>query len=69
MFTVADSVESSLSQRVYPEIAVAELTEDQPIHGQALLEDESLDALLIEFFGYTKQSGHLASLKKNTLAI
>ena len=34
MFTVADSVELSLSQRVYPEIAVAfELTEDQPFHG------------------------------------
>ncbi|MYM57739.1 membrane-bound lytic murein transglycosylase MltF [Vibrio sp. OCN044] len=66
MFTVADSVELSLSQRVYPEIAVAfELTEDQPISWFVRRsEDESLYALLIEFFGYTKQSGHLASLEE-----
>lgn len=66
MFTVADSVELSLSQRIYPEIAVAfELTEDQPISWFVRRsEDESLYALLIEFFGYTKQSGHLAALEE-----
>lgn len=66
LFTVADSVEVSLSQRIYPDIALAfELTEDQPIswflrHSQ----DESLYALLIEFFGNVKQSGTLASLEE-----
>ncbi|MBU2898412.1 membrane-bound lytic murein transglycosylase MltF [Vibrio hepatarius] len=66
MFTVADSVELSLSQRVYPEVAVAfELTEDQPISWFVRRsEDESLYALMIEFFGYTKQSGLLASLEE-----
>ncbi|KFI13582.1 membrane-bound lytic murein transglycosylase MltF [Vibrio coralliilyticus] len=66
MFTVADSVEVSLSQRIYPDIALAfELTEDQPISWFVRRsEDESLYALMIEFFGYTKQSGHLASLEE-----
>ncbi|RSD30019.1 membrane-bound lytic murein transglycosylase MltF [Vibrio pectenicida] len=66
MFTVADSVELSLSQRIYPEIAIAfELTEDQPISWFVRRsEDESLYALMIEFFGYTKQSGLLASLEE-----
>lgn len=65
-FTVADSVEISLSQRIYPDIATAfELTEDQPIswfvrHSQ----DESFYALMIEFFGNVKQSGVLASLEE-----
>ncbi|KJY85385.1 murein transglycosylase [Vibrio galatheae] len=65
-FTVADSVEVSLSQRIYPDIALAfELTEDQPISW--LLrpsQDESLYGLLIEFFGSVNQSGHLASLEE-----
>ncbi|MFW7523848.1 membrane-bound lytic murein transglycosylase MltF [Vibrio ostreicida] len=66
MFTVADSVEVSLSQRIYPDIALAfELTEDQPISWFVRRsEDESLYALMIEFFGYIKQSGHLASLEE-----
>ncbi|MCG9598276.1 membrane-bound lytic murein transglycosylase MltF [Vibrio sp. Isolate25] len=66
MFTIADSVEVSLSQRIYPDIALAfELTEDQPISWFIRRsEDESLYALMIEFFGYTKQSGHLASLEE-----
>ncbi|MEH0758484.1 membrane-bound lytic murein transglycosylase MltF [Vibrio sp. 16] len=65
-FTVADSVEVSLSQRIYPEIALAfELTEDQPTSWfLRRSQDESLYALLIEFFGYIKQSGHLASLEE-----
>ena len=64
--TVADSVEVSLSQRIYPDIAVAfELTEDQPISWFLRpSQDESLYALVIEFFGHMKQSGELASLEE-----
>ncbi len=65
-FTVADSVEVHLSQRIYPDIALAfELTEDQPISWfLRRSQDESLYAMLIEFFGQTKQSGQLASLEE-----
>ncbi|WP_394250686.1 membrane-bound lytic murein transglycosylase MltF [Vibrio profundi] len=65
-FTVADSVELSLAQRLYPDLALAfELTEDQPISWYLnKSEDESLYALLIEFFGNYKQSGELASLEE-----
>ncbi|NOH98040.1 membrane-bound lytic murein transglycosylase MltF [Vibrio sp. 99-70-13A1] len=66
LFTVADSVELSLAQRLYPDLALAfELTEDQPISWYLnKSEDESLYALLIEFFGHYKQSGQLASLEE-----
>lgn len=66
MFTMADSVEVSLSQRIYPDIAVAfEMTEDQPISWfMRRSDDESLYALMIEFFGNMKQSGGLASLEE-----
>ncbi|OEF04918.1 membrane-bound lytic murein transglycosylase MltF [Vibrio genomosp. F10] len=65
-FTVADSIEISLSQRIYPDVAIAfELTEDQPISWFLnRSEDESLYALLIEFFGSIKQSGRLAELEE-----
>ncbi len=65
-FTVADSVEVSLSQRIYPDIAVAfELTEDQPISWFLKpSQDESLYALVIEFFGHIKQSGELGALEE-----
>jgi len=65
-FTLADSVELSLSQRIYPDVALAfELTEDQPISWfLKRSQDESLYGLLIEFFGNIKQSGHLASLEE-----
>lgn len=65
-YTVADSVEISLSQRIFPDLALAfELTEDQPISWfLQRSEDESLYALLIEFFGNLQQSGHLASLEE-----
>ncbi|WP_260259628.1 membrane-bound lytic murein transglycosylase MltF [Vibrio intestinalis] len=65
-FTIADSVEISLSQRIYPEVATAfDLTEDQPISWfLRQSEDESLYALLIEFFGNLKQSGQLAALEE-----
>ncbi|NNN98504.1 membrane-bound lytic murein transglycosylase MltF [Vibrio sp. B1-2] len=66
LFTMADSVEVSLSQRIYPDLAVAfELTEDQPIAWyMRRSEDESLYALMIEFFGNLKQSGQLAALEE-----
>ncbi|CAH7247114.1 membrane-bound lytic murein transglycosylase F [Vibrio chagasii] len=66
LFTVADSIELSLAQRLYPDVALAfELTEDQPISWYLeKSEDESLYALLIEFFGNLKQSGELASLEE-----
>ncbi|MDF2154976.1 membrane-bound lytic murein transglycosylase MltF [Vibrio sp. CAU 1672] len=65
-FTVTDSVELSLAQRLYPDLALAfELTEDQPVSWfTRRSEDESLYALLIEFFGSIKQSGELASLEE-----
>lgn len=66
LFTMADSVEISLSQRIYPDIATAfELTEDQPISWfMRRSDDESLYAMMIEFFGNLKQSGSLASLEE-----
>ncbi|MGF1739521.1 membrane-bound lytic murein transglycosylase MltF [Vibrio profundum] len=65
-FTVADSVELSLSQRVYPTLTSAiELTEDQPISWYLRRsDDEGLYALMIEFFGHLKQSGQLATLEE-----
>ncbi len=65
-FTVADSVELSMSQRIYPNLASAfELTEDQPISWYLRRsDDESLYALMIEFFGNLKQSGQLATLEE-----
>lgn len=68
-YTVADSVEISLAQRIYPDIASAfELTEDQPISWFIRRsDDESLYALMIEFFGTKKQSGSLASLEEKYL--
>ncbi|KII76871.1 membrane-bound lytic murein transglycosylase MltF [Vibrio renipiscarius] len=65
-FTVADSVEVSLSQRIYPSVATAfELTEDQPTSWfLRRSDDESLYAMVIEFFGHLKQSGELAQLEE-----
>ncbi len=65
-FTVTDSVELSLAQRLYPDLALAfELTEDQPVSWfTRRSEDESLYGMLIEFFGNIKQSGQLASLEE-----
>lgn len=66
MFTLADSVEISLSQRVYPDLAVAfEVTEDQPSSWYIRrTDDESLYAMMVEFFGNQKQSGSLANLEE-----
>ncbi|HHX8520545.1 TPA: membrane-bound lytic murein transglycosylase MltF [Vibrio diabolicus] len=65
-FTVTDSVELSLAQRLYPDLALAfELTEDQPVSWfTRRSEDESLYAMLIEFFGNIKQSGELSTLEE-----
>lgn len=65
-YTIADSVDLSLTQRLYPDIARAlELTEDQPVSWyMRKADDESLYALLIEFFGEIKQSGELATLEE-----
>jgi membrane-bound lytic murein transglycosylase F len=65
-FTVTDSVELSLAQRLYPDLALAfELTEDQPVSWfTRRSEDESFYAMLIEFFGNIKQSGELATLEE-----
>lgn len=65
-YTLADSVELSLTQRIHPDLAVAfELTEDQPVAWfSQKTEDDSLQALLIEFFGELKESGQLALLEE-----
>jgi len=66
LFTLAGSIEVSLAQRIYPDLATAfELTEDQPISWYIRKsDDESLYALMIEFFGHQKQSGMLATLEE-----
>ncbi|CAG19200.1 membrane-bound lytic murein transglycosylase MltF [Photobacterium profundum] len=65
-FTIADSVDVALSQRIHPDVAIAmELTEDEPIAWFVNKStDDSLYALLIEFFGEIKQSGELAQLEE-----
>lgn len=65
-YTMADSVDVALNQRIYPDIATAlELTEDEPIAWFVnQRHDDSLYALLIEFFGDIKQSGELAKLEE-----
>lgn len=65
-YTIADSVDISLTQRIHPDLAVAfELTEDQPIAWfTARTTDDSLYGLIIEFFGKIKQSGKLAKLEE-----
>ena len=56
-FTVASSVEISLAQRLHPDIAIAfEISEEQPVSWFIRRsDDESLYALMIEFFGQLKQ--------------
>lgn len=66
LFTLADSADVSLAQRIYPDLASAfDATEDQPIAWfTRRSDDESLYALMIEFFGKQKQNGFLASLEE-----
>ena len=65
-YTLADSVDVALNQRIHPDIAIAlELTEDEPIAWYVNQSaDDSLYALLIEFFGELQQSGELAKLEE-----
>ncbi|CAM3598376.1 Membrane-bound lytic murein transglycosylase F precursor [Vibrio aerogenes CECT 7868] len=65
-FTIADSIEISLAQRIYPELATAfEITDDQPVSWFIRRsDDESLYALMIEFFGQQKQAGLISSLEE-----
>ncbi|GAB3531062.1 membrane-bound lytic murein transglycosylase MltF [Photobacterium alginatilyticum] len=65
-YTIADSVDVALSQRIHPDIATAlELTEDEPIAWFVnKTTDDSLYALLIEFFGDMQQNGELAKLEE-----
>ncbi|MPW35124.1 membrane-bound lytic murein transglycosylase MltF [Vibrio sp. B1Z05] len=66
LFTVVDSIELSLAQRIYPNIALAfELTEDQPTSWYLPRGvDESLYALVIEFFGNIHQDGQLRLIEE-----
>ncbi|EGQ7851500.1 membrane-bound lytic murein transglycosylase MltF [Vibrio vulnificus] len=65
-FAISDSIELSLAQRLYPDLATAfEITEDQPASWFVRRSpDESLYALMIEFFGDISQSGELARLEE-----
>ncbi|MBV7299092.1 membrane-bound lytic murein transglycosylase MltF [Enterovibrio paralichthyis] len=65
-FTIADSVDIALVQRTHPEITVAlELTEDEPVAWfMKKMQDDSVYALMIEFFGKKAQNGELASLEE-----
>nr|WP_017004671.1 membrane-bound lytic murein transglycosylase MltF [Enterovibrio norvegicus] len=65
-FTIADSVDIALIQRIHPAITVAlELTEDEPVAWfMKKSQDDSVYALMIEFFGKKTQSGELAALEE-----
>nr|WP_274144392.1 membrane-bound lytic murein transglycosylase MltF [Enterovibrio sp. ZSDZ35] len=65
-FTIADSVDIALVQRTHPEITVAmELTEDEPVAWfMKKAQDDSVYALMIEFFGKKAQSGQLAAMEE-----
>ncbi|ELH7531253.1 membrane-bound lytic murein transglycosylase MltF [Vibrio vulnificus] len=65
-FAISDSIELSLAQRLYPDLATAfEVTEDQPVSWFVRRSpDESLYALMIEFFGNISQSDELARLEE-----
>ncbi len=65
-YTVADSVDVALLQRIHPDIAVAlELTQDEPVSWFVKQSsNDSLYALMIEFFGQMKQNGTIAQLEE-----
>lgn len=65
-YTVADSVDVALLQRIHPDIAVAlELTQDEPVSWFVKQSsNDSLYALIIEFFGQMKQNGTMAQLEE-----
>ncbi len=65
-FTIADSNDIALIQRTHPEITVAmELSEDEPVSWFInKSHDDSLYALMIEFFGQKTQNGELKALEE-----
>ncbi|MBD1575146.1 membrane-bound lytic murein transglycosylase MltF [Vibrio sp. S11_S32] len=65
-FTVVDSISLSINQRLHPRLATAfELTEDQPISWYIRKSDnDSLYAMMLEFFGNMNQSGKLTRLEE-----
>ncbi|ELI6446921.1 TPA: membrane-bound lytic murein transglycosylase MltF [Photobacterium damselae] len=65
-FTIADSVDVALIQRIHPDIAIAmELTDEEPISWFVKnSSNDNLYALIIEFFGEIKQNGELAQLEE-----
>ena len=65
-YTVADSIDVALLQRIHPEIAVAlELTQDEPVSWFIKQSsNDSVYALMIEFFGQMKQNGTMAQLEE-----
>lgn len=65
-FTISDSANIAMVQRTHPEIAEALLlSENEPVAWfMNKTQDDSLYALLIEFFGNAEQSGELATLEE-----
>ncbi len=68
-FTIADSSNIALSQRIHPEITVAiELTKDEPVSWFIKKStDDSLYALIINFFGEKSKNHELVALKEKYL--
>nr|WP_227990458.1 membrane-bound lytic murein transglycosylase MltF [Photobacterium carnosum] len=68
-YTVADSVDVALLQRIHPDIAIAiELTQDEPVSWFVKQSsNDSLYALMIEFFGQMKQNGTMTRLEEKYL--
>lgn len=65
-YTVADSVDVALLQRIHPDIAIAlELTQDEPVSWFVKQSgNDSLYALMIEFFGQMKKNGTMTLLEE-----
>lgn len=65
-FTIANSANIAMIQRTHPEITAAlELSKDEPVAWfMNKTQDDSLYALLIEFFGNIAKSGELAALEE-----
>ena len=68
-YTVADSVDVALLQRIHPDIAIAlELTQDEPVSWFVKQNsNDSLYALMIEFFGHMKKNGTMTLLEEKYL--
>lgn len=65
-FTIADSSDIALAQRTHPEITVAiELSQDEPVAWFINKnQDDSLYALMIDFFGQKSTNGELIALEE-----